>query len=294
MSLSSFSSLKSGITSPLFSAKISFFNSASINDKQVTIAREMGLKGGVDDIFNDEAYGVKDYELLKMNYQERAKIGFRKNYPLTGYTRGDEANVSIIGKLKGYDPNFTSEQIDDLKNFINESKALGIDFEFEIEGANKYSSSDKSYRVDEFIEYYSSDKIAAGIALLERNSTTVKLLDSDMSVDEFKIEWAKHALKERFGINLDEKTAKNAIEILNELNNQRDTSKDTGDTKNISKDNDEKFKPMQITKKSQTYKDTATDELKSLYGFIKSQFDSGKSLFEILENLTKAKRNIKA
>ncbi|WP_169778912.1 hypothetical protein [Campylobacter curvus] len=99
---------------------------------------------------------------------------------------------------------------------------------------------------------------------------------------------------ERFGINLDEKTAKNAIEILNELNNQRDTSKDTGDTKNISKDNDEKFKPMQITKKSQTYKDTATDELKSLYGFIKSQFDSGKSLFEILENLTKAKRDIKA
>ncbi|WXG20742.1 hypothetical protein VBZ67_10925 [Campylobacter concisus] len=51
-----------------------------------------------------------------------------------------------------------------------------------------------------------------------QNSRTVDLLDSDMSVDEFKEEWAKYALKERFNITLSGEDAKNAVNILKEMN----------------------------------------------------------------------------
>ena len=47
--------------------------------------------------------------------------------------------------------------------------------------------------------------------------------------------------------------------------------------------------PIQVTKKSQTYKLEADERFKELYKFIKSEFDGGKSMFEILEKVAKLK-----
>jgi len=51
-----------------------------------------------------------------------------------------------------------------------------------------------------------------------QSSRTIDLLDSDMSIDEFKEEWAKYALKERFNITLSGEDTKNAVNILKEMN----------------------------------------------------------------------------
>ena len=52
---------------------------------------------------------------------------------------------------------------------------------------------------------------------------------------------------------------------------------------------EKKFTPIQVTKKSQTYKLEADERFKEMYKFIKSEFDSGKSMFEILEKVAKLK-----
>ena len=109
-------------------------------------------------------------------------------------------------------------------------------------------------------------------------SKTAELLDSDMSVDEFKGKWAKFALKERFGLELDDELAKETINSINDLETQNEEDK-----------KEKKFTPIQVTKKSQTYKLEADERFKELYKFIKSEFDSGKSMFEILEKVAKFK-----
>ncbi len=121
-----------------------------------------------------------------------------------------------------------------------------------------------------------------------QNSRTIDLLDSDMSVDEFKEEWAKYALKERFNITLSGEDTKNAVNILKEMN-----EKGFQDIESVEEEKDDtkekKFTPIQVTKKSQTYKFEADERFKELYKFIKSEFDSGKSMFEILEKVAKLK-----
>ena len=104
-----------------------------------------------------------------------------------------------------------------------------------------------------------------------------------MSVDEFKANWTKFALKERFGLELDEELAKETINSINDLETQNEEDK-----------KEKKFTPIQVTKKSQTYKFEADERFKELYKFIKSEFDSGKSMFEILEKVAKLKVDKKA
>ena len=99
-----------------------------------------------------------------------------------------------------------------------------------------------------------------------------------MSVDEFKTNWTKFALKKRFGLELDEELAKETINSINDLETQNEEDK-----------KEKKFTPIQVTKKSQTYKLEADERFKELYKFIKSEFDSGKSMFEILEKVAKLK-----
>ncbi|WP_223155282.1 hypothetical protein, partial [Campylobacter concisus] len=137
--------------------------------------------------------------------------------------------------------------------------------------------------VNEFLNEYRGDSDL----LFMQNSRTVDLLDSDMSVDEFKEEWAKYALKERFNITLSGEDAKNAVNILKELNEKGVQNIDNLEKEDNTKE--KKFTPIQVTKKSHTYKLEADERFKELYKFIKSEFDSGKSMFEILEKVAKLK-----
>ena len=184
------------------------------------IASEMGFKfNDINEILsNDMGYGMSFPKYARLDRKAQAAAYDRHIYPLSGFTKGDEAKVTIIGKLRGYDPDFTSEQLSDLKNFINESKGLFVEY---IQGQQAKPDNDKPkilrdtpYTVNEFLNEYRGNRQL----LFMQNSRTVDLLDSDMSVDEFKEEWAKYALKERFNITLSGEDAKNAVNILKEMN----------------------------------------------------------------------------
>jgi len=73
-------------------------------------------------------YGMSFPKYARLDKKAQAAAYDRHIYPLSGFTKGDEAKVTIIGKLRGYDPDFTSEQLSDLKNFINESKGLFVEY----------------------------------------------------------------------------------------------------------------------------------------------------------------------
>ena len=253
------------------------------------IAREMGFKfNDINEILsNDMGYGMSFPKYARLDRKAQAVSYDRHIYPLSGFTKGDEAKVTIIGKLRGYDPDFTSEQLSDLKNFINESKGLFVEY---IQGQQAKPDNTKPkllretpYTVNEFLNEYRGNQDL----LFTKNSRTIDLLDSDMSIDEFKEEWAKYALKERFDLTLSGEDAKNAVNILKELNEKGVQNIDNLEREDNAKE--KKFTPIQVTKKSHTYKLEADEIFKELYKFIKSEFDSGKSMFEILEKVAKLK-----
>ncbi|RUT50014.1 hypothetical protein [Campylobacter fetus] len=106
-------------------------------------------------------YGMGVDEFKSLEWKEQVKLGkMNENYPLTGYTRDKEANISIWGKLMGYDPDFSQEEIDDLKRFINESGGLGF------ESAWSFTITDKNraYSVDEAAELFTGRVQKAGLA----------------------------------------------------------------------------------------------------------------------------------
>ena len=225
------------------------------------IASEMGFKfNDINEILsNDMGYGMSFPKYARLDRKAQAAAYDRHIYPLSGFTKGDEAKVTIIGKLRGYDPDFTSEQLSDLKNFINESKGLFVEY---IQGQQAKPDSDKPkilrdipYTVNEFLNEYSGDRQL----LFMQNSRTVDLLDSDMSVDEFKEEWAKYALKERFNITLSGEDAKNAVNILKEMN-----EKGLQDIESVEEEKDDtkekKFTPIQAESKNTETYDIAKDE----------------------------------
>ncbi|ERJ24597.1 hypothetical protein UNSWCS_2029 [Campylobacter concisus UNSWCS] len=225
------------------------------------IASEMGFKfNDINEILsNDMGYGMSFPKYARLDRKAQAASYDRHIYPLSGFTKGDEAKVTIIGKLRGYDPDFTSEQLSDLKNFINESKGLFVEY---IQGQQAKPDNDKPkllrdtpYTVNEFLNEYRGNRQL----LFMQNSRTVDLLDSDMSVDEFKEEWAKYALKERFNITLSGEDAKNAVNILKEMN-----EKGLQDIESVEEEKDDtkekKFTPIQAESKNTETYDIAKDE----------------------------------
>ena len=225
------------------------------------IASEMGFKfNDINEILsNDMGYGMSFPKYARLDRKAQAAAYDRHIYPLSGFTKGDEAKVTIIGKLRGYDPDFTSEQLSDLKNFINESKGLFVEY---IQGQQAKPDNDKPkilrdtpYTVNEFLNEYRGNRQL----LFMQNSRTVDLLDSDMSVDEFKEEWAKYALKERFNITLSGEDAKNAVNILKEMN-----EKGLQDIESVEEEKDDtkekKFTPIQAESKNTETYDIAKDE----------------------------------
>lgn len=225
------------------------------------IASEMGFKfNDINEILdNNMRYGMSFPEYARLDRKAQAAAYDRHIYPLSGFTKGDEAKVTIIGKLRGYDPDFTSEQLSDLKNFINESKGLFVEY---IQGQQAKPDNDKPkilrdtpYTVNEFLNEYRGNSQL----LFMQNSRTIDLLDSDMSVDEFKEEWAKYALKERFNITLSGEDAKNAVNILKEMN-----EKGLQDIESVEEEKDDtkekKFTPIQAESKNTETYDIAKDE----------------------------------
>ena len=251
------------------------------------IASEMGFKfNDINEILsNDMGYGMSFPKYARLDRKAQAAAYDRHIYPLSGFTKGDEAKVTIIGKLRGYDPDFTSEQLSDLKNFINESKGLFVEY---IQGQQAKPDNDKPkilrdtpYTVNEFLNEYSGDSQL----LFMQNSRTVDLLDSDMSVDEFKEEWAKYALKERFNLTLSGEDAKNAVNILKEIN-----EKGIQDIESVEEEKDDtkekKFTPIQAeSKNTETYDITKDEKFSFLLKLQELERERGIDVLRIMQKL---------
>ena len=252
------------------------------------IASEMGFKfNDINEILsNDMGYGMSFPKYARLDRKAQAAAYDRHIYPLSGFTKGDEAKVTIIGKLRGYDPDFTSEQLSDLKNFINESKGLFVEY---IQGQQAKPDSDKPkilrdipYTVNEFLNEYSGDRQL----LFMQNSRTVDLLDSDMSVDEFKEEWAKYALKERFNITLSGEDAKNAVNILKEINEKGIQDIESAEEEDNDNVKDKKFIPIQAeSKNTETYDITKDEKFSFLLKLQELERERGIDVLRIMQKL---------
>jgi|GEM_PF-182687 len=265
------------------------------------IASEMGFKfNDINEILdNNMGYGMSFPKYARLDRKAQAAAYDRHIYPLSGFTKGNEAKVTIIGKLRGYDPDFTSEQLSDLKNFINESKGLFVEY---IQGQQAKPDNDKPkilrdtpYTVNEFLNEYRGNRQL----LFMQNSRTVDLLDSDMSVDEFKEEWAKYALKERFDITLSGEDAKNAVNILKEINEkgiqdiesveeEKESVEEEKESVEEEKDDtkEKKFTPIQAeSKNTETYDITKDEKFSYLLKLQELERERGIDVLRIMQKL---------
>ena len=180
-----------------------------------------------------------------------------------------------------YSPNLNNDSLFEGKEFasrVNYKKVMG--------NSTNFTGAFKSYNDDkQTIWGKTSDNDLEGQKIrrtLERfgvsfsNEGRELLESSNISVDEFIERYSKfinRSMPQEVG-DYGLMDQKNDHE---EQNNQTDTQKQ------------EAFKPMQVTKKFKTYDMQADEKFKEFYKFIKTEFDNGESIFEILEKVANKK-----
>ena len=151
----------------------------------------------------------------------------RRIFSLSGYTRDDK--ISIWGKMNGLDPNTDKEKAAELKSFVDSTRAL-------IAHAGDPSDIFRQdvFSVDKFLSKFNVDLGGLGLGLGMRSGSGLimdakasKLLDSDMSEEEFKDKWLEYAANKILGeyanvkislengtLNFDQTPAKERITLL--------------------------------------------------------------------------------
>ena len=180
-----------------------------------------------------------------------------------------------------YSPNLNNNSLFEGKEFasrVNYKKVMG--------NSTNFTGAFKSYNDDkQTIWGKTSDNDLEGQKIrrtLERfgvsfsNEGRELLESSNISVDEFIERYSKiinRSMPQEIGDYglIDQKNDHE------EQDNQTDTQKQ------------EAFKPMQVTKKFKTYDMQADEKFKEFYKFIKTEFDNGESIFEILEKVANKK-----
>ena len=180
-----------------------------------------------------------------------------------------------------YSPNLNNNSLFEGKEFasrVNYKKVMG--------NSTNFTGAFKSYNDDkQTIWGKTSDNDLEGQKIrrtLERfgvsfsNEGRELLESSNISVDEFIERYSKvinRSMPQEIGDDglIDQKNDHE------EQDNQTDTQKQ------------EAFKPMQVTKKFKTYDMQADEKFKEFYKFIKTEFDNGESIFEILEKVANKK-----
>ena len=180
-----------------------------------------------------------------------------------------------------YSPNLNNDSLFEGKEFasrVNYKKVMG--------NSTNFTGAFKSYNDDkQTIWGKTSDNDLEGQKIrqtLERfgvsfsNEGRELLESSNISVDEFIERYSKvinSSMPQEIGDDrlMDQKSDHE------EQDNQTDTQKQ------------ETFKPMQVTKKFKTYDMQADEKFKAFYKFIKTEFDNGESIFEILEKVANKK-----
>ena len=254
-----------------------------------------------------------------------------KHLSLSGYSSNDK--ISIWGKMNGLDSKMGKDEVASLKNFVDSTKLW--------RASSILTSEKNGFSVDEFNKTYNisaSATDALGIIINQNNGAlhlspeARNLLDSDLSIDEFKDKWLEFTAERILGehanvkisfkdgaLHYEQTSAKKRIDILGQAMLQRvsyadknskdeflkflKTSYEKGENiadvlQNIAlvpvrEDGDEdieeeKFKPMQVTKKSVTYTDK--DIKREFFEeFIRREVENGANFDDLVQKLNKLK-----
>ena len=274
---------------------------------------------GIDIDFNIKEMEVAIREIKKLPPDVPANI--RGVFSLSGYTLDEK--ISVWGKISGLDGSFSRSEAENLKKFINSSGAFGFDkLNRDLAG---YDTTD----VDDFAKKYINREYP--FLGIEDNAGNkgMKILDSDMSVDEFKDRWAEYTVLKRLGesgaerISVDGENItivmnKNkapvefreleSIEYKDEQSKKafikfvRDAIEKGLDIQNLLEGRAEfkentgeatAFKPIQATSKSKTYEDK--DIRREFFeNFLKAEQEKGTDIMELLRKLGKIGLDLKA
>ena len=151
----------------------------------------LGAKMGFEKVVDDwrKELGLKPDE----------PVFARRIFSLSGYTRDDK--ISIWGKMNGLDPSTDKEKAAELKSFVDSTRAL-------IAHAGDPSDIFRQdvFSVDKFLSKFNVDLGGFGPGLSMRSGSGLimdaeasKLLDSDMSEEEFKDKWLEYAANKILG-----------------------------------------------------------------------------------------------
>ena len=180
-----------------------------------------------------------------------------------------------------YSPNLNNDSLFEGKEFasrVNYKKVMGNSTNFT--GAFKSNNDDKQTiwgkKSDNDLEGQKIRQTLERFGVSFSNEGRELLESSNISVDEFIERYSKvinRSMSQESGDYglIDQKSDHE------EQDNQTDTQKQ------------EAFKPMQVTKKFKTYDMQADEKFKEFYKFIKTEFDNGESIFEILEKVANKK-----
>ena len=270
--------------------------------------------------FNIKEIQAAIREIKKLPPDVPANI--RGVFSLSGYTLDEK--ISVWGKISGLDGSFSRSEAENLKKFINSSGAFGFD------KLNRDLAGYDTTNVDEFAKrYINRDYPFLGIEYNAGNRG-MEILDSDMSVDEFKDRWAEYTVLKRLGESGAERISVDGENIAIVMNKNkapvefrelesieykeeqskkafikflRDAIEKGLDIQNLLegrvefKENTSEataFKPIQATSKSKTYEDK--DIRREFFeNFLKAEREKGTDITEILNQLAKlGKFDVKA
>ena len=179
----------------------------------------LGVKMGFEKVVDDwrKELGLKPDE----------PVFARRIFSLSGYTRDDK--ISIWGKMNGLDPSTDKEKAAELKSFVDSTRAL-----IAYAGDPSDIFRQDVFSVDKFLSTFNVDLGGFGPGLGMRSGSGLimdaeasKLLDSDMSEEEFKDKWLEYAANKILGeyanvkislkngaLNFDQTPAKERITLL--------------------------------------------------------------------------------
>ena len=180
-----------------------------------------------------------------------------------------------------YSPNLNNDSLFEGKEFasrVNYKKVMGNSTNFT--GAFKSNNDNKQTiwgkKSDDDLEGQKIRQTLERFGVSFSNEGRELLESSNISVDEF-IERYSRVINRSMSQEIGDYGLMDQKNDHEEQNNQTDTQKQ------------EAFKPMQVTKKFKTYDMQADEKFKEFYKFIKTEFDNGESIFEILEKVANKK-----
>ena len=265
----------------------------------------------------DIGFNIKEMEAAIREIKKLppgAPVNIRGVFSLSGYTLDEK--ISVWGKISGLDGSFSRSEAENLKKFINSSGAFGFD------KLTRDLAGYDTTNVDEFAKKYINREYP--FLGIEDNTGNrgMEILDSDMSVDEFKDRWAEYTVLKRLGESGTERISvdgenitivinKNkapvefreleSIEYKDEQSKKafikfvRDAIEKGLDIQNLLEGRAEfkentgeatAFKPIQATSKSKTYEDK--DIRREFFeNFLKAEQEKGTDITEILNQLAK-------